>query len=142
MLAGYTSPEANRTACSSSLWENLTRPIIRDNSQKFLKDLSVEDIRIIEAVAGDCLDALGYARVCVQRDEEVLFGEDEIAAFHAKNQELIKRCEEAADAEDRARRQRQQGVLDNIRARGKHRQHSPRLLDLLGHPDLRGSILF
>jgi hypothetical protein len=142
MLAGYTSPEASRTACSSSLWENLTKPIMRHNSQKFLKELSVEDLRIIEAVAGDCLDALGYARVYVQRDEEILFDEDEIAAFHAKNHELVKRCGETTDAEDRARRQRQQGVLDTIRARGEHRQHSPRLLDLLGHPDLRGSFLF
>ncbi len=142
MLAGYTSTEASRTACSSSLWENLTRPIMRDNSQKFLQELSVEDIRIIEAVAGDCLDTLSYARVYVQRHEQILFDEDEIAVFHAKNHALIKRCEETTDAEDRARRRRQQQVLDKIRARGEHRQPPPRLLDLLGHPDLRGSFLF
>jgi hypothetical protein len=81
-------------------------------------------------------------RVYVQGHEEILFAEDEIAAFHAKNHELIKRCEETTDAEDRARRQRQQQVLDKIRARGEYRQHPPRLLDLLGHPDLRGSFLF
>jgi hypothetical protein len=142
MLAGYTSTEASRTACSSSLWENLTRPIMRDNSQKFLEELSVEDIRIIEAVAGDCLDTLGYARVYVQRHEEILFDEAEIAVFHAKNHALVKRCEETADAQDRARRQRQQQVLDKIRARAEHRQCPPRLLDLLGHPALRGSFLF
>jgi hypothetical protein len=33
-------------------------------------------------------------------------------------------------------------VLDTIRVRGEHRQHPPRLLDLLGHPDLRGSFIF
>jgi hypothetical protein len=136
MLVGHTSTEASRTAHSSSLWENLTKPIMRDNSQKFLKGLSVEDIRIIESVAGDCLETLGYERVYVQRDKEIIFNADEIAAFHAKNHALIKRCEETIDAEDRARRQRQQQVLDRIRARGEHRQHLPRLLDLMGHPAL------
>jgi hypothetical protein len=142
MLAGHTSPEASRTARSSSLWENLTKPIMRDNSRKFLKELSVEDIKIIESVAGDCLDTLGYDRVYVQRDEEIVFDEDEIAAFHATNRALVSQCEETTDAEDHARRQRQQQVLDMIRARGEHRQHPPRLLDLIGHPDLRGSFLF
>jgi hypothetical protein len=71
-----------------------------------------------------------------------VFDEAEIAAFRAKNRELVKRCEETTDAQDRARRQRQQQVLDKIRARGEHRQHPPRLLDLLGHPDLRGSFIF
>src|SRR5262245_21284327 len=135
MLAGHTSTEASRTAHSSSLWENLTKPIMRDNSPKFLRELSVEDIKIIESVAGDCLDTLGYDRVYVQRDEEIVFDEDEIAAFHAKNQALVQRCEETTDAEDHARRQRQQQVLDKIRMRGEHRQRPPRLLDLIVHPD-------
>ena len=142
MLAGHTSTEASRTARSSSLWENLTKPIMRDNSQKFLRELSVEDIRIIESVAGDCLDTLGYDRVYVQRDEKIVFAEDEITAFHAKNQALVKQCEETTDAEDHARRQRQQQVLDKIRMRGAHRLHPLRLIDLLSHPDLRGSFLF
>jgi hypothetical protein len=93
-------------------------------------------------VAGDCLDTLGYDRVYVQRDEAIVFDEDEIVAFHATNHALVERCEETTDAEDRARRQRQQQVLDEIRTRGEHRQYPLRLLDLIVHPDLRGSFLF
>ena len=93
-------------------------------------------------MAGDCLDALGYERVYVQCGEEMLFEEDEIAAFHAKNRALIKQCEATTDPEDRARRQWQQQVLDKIQARRERRQRPPRLLDLIGHPDLRGSGLF
>ncbi len=130
MLEGHTSTEASRTACASSLWENLTKPVIRDNSRKFLKELPAEDISIIEAVAGDCLDVLGYARVSVQRGEEIFFDEDEIEAFHAKNRALVARREETTDAEDRARRQRQQRVLDELQARLERRQRPPRLLDL------------
>ena len=142
MLEGHTSPEASRTACASSLWKNLTKPVIRDNSRKFLKELPPEDIRIVEAVAGDCLDELGYARVCVPRDEEIFFDEDEIEAFHARNRALVAQREETTNAEDRARRQRQQQVLDELRARLEQRRHPQRLLDLLGHPALRGACLF
>lgn len=142
MLAGHMSSEASRTAGSSSLWSNLTRPVIRDNSRKFLKELAAADIRIIESVAGDCLDELGYARVYVRSGEEIRFDPDDVATFHAQNRALVKQQEESTDAEDRARRQRQQRVLDEIQARLERRQRPPRLLDLVGHPALHRSGLF
>ncbi len=117
MLNGHMSSEANRTADSSSLWGNLTKPVIRDNSQKFLKGLSEEEIRIVESVVGDCLDVLGYSRVHVARGCEPQFSELEIKRFQAINQHLIEQCEEVMDPEDIARRQRQQQVLDRIKAR-------------------------
>src|SRR5262249_21685465 len=142
MLMGHVSAEASRTARSSSLWANLTKPIMRHNSRKFMQELPAEAIRIIESVAGDCLDALGYERVYIQPGEELRFEADEIAAFQAQNHALVKQCEATTDAEDRARRQRQQLMLDEIQAREKQRQQSPRLIDLIGHPALRGSCLF
>ncbi len=117
MLNGHTSSEANRTAKSSSLWGNLTKPVMRHNSQKFLKGLSEEAIRIVESVAGDCLDALGYDRVHVARGQEQQFSEVEIKRFQSTNQHLIQQCEEVMDPEDIARRQRQQQVLDRIKSR-------------------------
>lgn len=117
MLEAHMSAEANRTAQSSSLWGNLTKPILRHNTQKFLKELPEEDIRIIESVAGDCLDALGYERVYVQRGEERHFSEDQIAAFQAQNRALMHQHQENTDSEDRRRRQRQQQVLDEVKTR-------------------------
>ena len=117
MLNGHMSAEANRTAKSSSLWENLSKPIMRHNSQKFIHELSKDDVRIIESVAGDCLDALGYARVYVPRGQEIHFEDDEIAVFQAQNQAWIQQCQKATDPEDRRRRRRQQQVLDEIKAR-------------------------
>lgn len=117
MLAGHTSTEATRTAQSSSLWDNLTKRILRNNSQKFLKELCEEDVRIIESVAGDCLDALGYERVYVQPGEERHFSEEEIAEFHAQNRELMQHQQKATEPEDRVRRQFQQQVLDDVKTR-------------------------
>lgn len=94
MLDGHLSSEAQRTAVSSSLWANLSKPIMRNNSQKFLKGLSEEEIRIIESVAGDCLDALGYTRVFVPEGEEEQFDAGEIEMFHAENRALMQQRQE------------------------------------------------
>jgi hypothetical protein len=118
MLAGHTSTEATRTAQSSSLWANLTKPIMRHNSRKFLQELSQEDIRIIESVAGDCLDALGYARVAVKAGQESHFDDNQVAHFQAINRTLLQQCQTDTDPDDLMRRQRQQRVLDEIQARG------------------------
>lgn len=117
MLSGHTSAEATRTAQSSSLWENLTKPVIRDNSKKFLKGLSAEDGEIIESVAGDCLDALGYERVYTQRGMERHFTADEITHFRAVNRQRMQERAADTDPEDLSRRQWQQQVLDEIQTR-------------------------
>lgn len=117
MLNGHMSAEANRTAESSSLWGNLTKPVMRNNSQKFLKGLTEEEVRIIEYVAGDCLDALDYGRVYVPRGQERQFSDREINQFRAINQQLIEQREEVIDPEDVARRQQQQQVLERIKTR-------------------------
>jgi hypothetical protein len=119
MLSGHTSVEASRTAQSSSLWENLTRPIMRHNTQKFRQELSEQTIRIIESVSGDCLDELGYERVFVKAGEELFFEAVEVETFLAENRRLVQQRDAATDPEDRARRQRQQRVLDEIKARAQ-----------------------
>lgn len=117
MLSGHLSAEADLTAMASSLWANLSKPIMRNNSQKFLKGLSEAEIRIIESVAWDCLDALGYARIFVPRGEEKQFGTSEIETFNAENRSLMQQCQEEIDPEDRRRRNYQMQVLEEIKAR-------------------------
>ena len=117
MLTGHLSGEAQRTATSSSLWANLSKPIMRHNSQKFLKGLSEAEIRIIESVAGDCLDALGYARAFVPQGEEMHFDVDEVETFEAENQSLMQQRQAETDPEDRRRRNYQMQILAEIKSR-------------------------
>ena len=117
MLTGHLSGEAQRTATSSSLWANLSKPIMRHNSQKFLKGLSEAEIRIIESVTGDCLDALGYARAFVPQGEEEHFNADEIERFEAENQALMQQRQEETDPEDHRRRKYQMQVLEEVKSR-------------------------
>jgi hypothetical protein len=117
MLDFHKSDEAKRAAESSALWGNVTRPIMADNSRKFLREASSEDIRVFEAVAGDVLDALGYERVAVTRGREPAFSAEEIRQFDAENKRLKEQVLAAVDQEDMKRRDQQAGLLAEIRAR-------------------------
>lgn len=113
----YRSEEAQRAAQASALWDNVVKPVMRDNTGKFRREASEEDIRLFESVAGDVLDALGYERVYVRRGEEIVFGEEDIRGFDAVNAWLKAEILEKTDAEDLKRRDRQAALLAEIRER-------------------------
>jgi len=73
MLNFHQSNEATSAASSSSLWGNVTKPIMKQNTKKFLKQATDEEIMIFELVAGDVLDALGYERVKIAPGQEIEF---------------------------------------------------------------------
>ena len=60
VLDFYHSRESNVTARSGKMWKNLKKPIIRNNSNKYKKELSHRDIEIFEKVAGSSLIEFGY----------------------------------------------------------------------------------
>jgi hypothetical protein len=117
MLDYHKSEEAKRTASSSELWGNVTVPVMKNNTQKFLREASEGDIRVFESVAGHILDALGYKRVSIKKGEEIRFTETDIATFGAENQHLKEKFRGQVDPADLMRRDRQEGILQNIRSR-------------------------
>ena len=120
------SDEAVRTAASSDLWSNVTRPLLKTNSRKFMRLLPEDDIRIFESVAGTELDELGYERVCIRAGQERTFTPEEIRRFDRENvaRKAVRRA--SMDADDAARRQRQEDLLEEIQGRGVARQSGPR----------------
>ncbi|MGD8712580.1 MAG: sulfotransferase domain-containing protein, partial [Thiohalophilus sp.] len=116
MLAFHQSNEAQNAASSSSLWQNVVQPIISSNSKKFMKEMSEHDIRIVESIAGDVMDRLGYERVYVQPGEETRFNKTDISRFHDINQEQIKAMSHKTDPEDLKRRQKQASIIEEIRS--------------------------
>lgn len=105
------SGEARRTADRSSLWKNVTRPVMADNSRKFLTEMDPSILELVESVAGAELDALGYERCRVQPGRERLFSASEIHAFEEENRRLKLERQAEVDPQDRARRQHQLAVL-------------------------------
>ena len=119
MLEFYKSDEARRAAASSELWSNVVKPIMADNTRKFLRDASGEDIRLFESVAGDVLEALGYARLYVPRNGERVFTEADIRRFDEENLRLKGEALDRTNAEDLRRRDRQATLIEEIRSRGQ-----------------------
>lgn len=60
MMSFYTSGTSRITAAAGEMWSNLEKPIMKNNSGKFIKELPEEDIQLFESVAGDTLRKLGY----------------------------------------------------------------------------------
>jgi hypothetical protein len=119
MLEFYKSGEAKRAASASNLWENVTSPVMKDNSRKFLKEARESDIRIFESVAGDSMDRLGYERLFAKKGAELAFGPEEIRRFDAENRKLKDEIRKHIDPTDLERRIRQESVIKEIEARAK-----------------------
>jgi sulfotransferase family protein len=121
MLDFHKSAEAKRAASASNLWENVTSPLIKNNSRKFLKEALESDIRIFESVAGESMDSLGYERLFAKKGEELHFGSDQIHGFDAENKRLKDEIRQRTDPADLERRKRQESVIKEIVARAGKR---------------------
>ncbi len=118
MLEFYKSGEAKRAASASNLWENVTNPIMRQNTGKFLREAAEDDIRVFESVAGASIDRLGYKRAFVKKREELTFSAEQVRQFDAENKRLKEEIRKGVDPADLKRRVLQENLIKEITARG------------------------
>lgn len=117
MLNFHKTEEAQKAAKSSDLWGNVVNPVMADNTRKFLREASSEDLAIFERVAGDVLTALGYDRVATRPGESDGFSAEEIRRFASENELLKNEVMSKVDPEDLKRRDQQAGLIQQIRQR-------------------------
>lgn len=110
----YKSRESTNTAVAGKMWSNVTKPILKDNTNKFLRELSSEDITIFESVAGDVLQRLGYS-LCTPPDQLRNYTDREIAFFNEENIRLKQAFIRQADPEDLEKRRLQDELLNRIK---------------------------
>jgi hypothetical protein len=60
MLQFFETQEAVEGAGLSQDWQNTAQPVLGSNSGKYRKGLSEEEVRVVEAEAGDLMTQLGY----------------------------------------------------------------------------------
>lgn len=120
MLEFHTSDEAARAAAASDLWQNVSNPVMRNNTRKYLKEARIADVRIFESVAGHVLDALGYTRAYLPKGRELRFSPADIERFDKENQELKQAVVKSIDPEDLKRRKMQDELLAQIKARERN----------------------
>ncbi len=116
MLSFHRSREASRTAIASQLWQNLDQPIMGTNTKKFQKEMSEQDIRIVESLTGDIMDRLGYSRQYVKSGSEPVYTAKMIKGFKQVNERRKREMTARTATADLQRRQVQARVLEEIRS--------------------------
>jgi len=120
MLVFHSSDEANRTAASGKMWENVRKPVMADNSRKWLKGMTQDQIIDFESVAGESLTALGYSLEFVGTTSAARsYDAAALAALDAENKRLKGAAREELSAEDAAARKPQEELLAAIRSRAQ-----------------------
>ncbi|MGN7888351.1 sulfotransferase family protein [Dyadobacter sp. 22481] len=112
----YQSDESKETANSGLMWQNVVKPVLSDNHNKFLKELSEEDILIFEQVAGDTLEKLGYKKH-FPTEKERDFSEEEIALFSESNLKMKQEVRRQLKPEDLLKRKAQEELLRSVSSR-------------------------
>lgn len=57
----YSTQAENKESQRNEFWKNLSKPIMKNNAKKYLKSLSSRDILIVESLAKQPMQNLGYA---------------------------------------------------------------------------------
>ena len=74
-----------------------------------------QHIRIIESLAGNVMDQLGYERYLVESGMEEKFSKQDIEQFSAENDKGMKSMSKRTDPNDLKRRQQQLNIIKEIR---------------------------
>lgn len=116
MLQFYESGSSRAAAAAGDMWKNLEKPIMKDNTQKFLKELSADEIEIYEWVAKDTLAALGYPLYSSLSNPSLISAEA-IRQYDLENAALKKQFMQSAPKNDLEKRAPQLQILNTIRSR-------------------------
>ncbi|MFT4205099.1 MAG: sulfotransferase [Chitinophagaceae bacterium] len=110
----YTSEESKETAHAGKMWENVDKPLIHNNFNKYTRGLSSNEIEIFERVAGRTLIKLGYEVENSQSVENTVFLKSEIECFSKENYKRKENAKLQQSREDIERRRCQNILLERL----------------------------
>ena len=117
ILDYYRTDEAKHTAKAGKMWNNVVQPVMTRNSNKFLTQLSAEDIMIFESIAGDMLETLGYQLHSEKSSLRASFSKKEIEEFDLINKKMKLEAQANLDPEGSEKRKAQEEIIQNIKTR-------------------------
>ena len=85
----YLSKESLKASKSGGMWKNLSKPLIRDNKEKFKRELSDNEILIFESINKNILKELGYKLQNDNSSLDISFSSEDIDTFKSINNEII-----------------------------------------------------
>ncbi|MDH4057182.1 MAG: sulfotransferase [Cyclobacteriaceae bacterium] len=110
----FHAHESQMTASSGAMWENLTKPIMHNNFNKFKSELSEEEIYLFESIAGETLANLNYETVHWPNTNGK-FAKEELEKFDLENERLKRTVLENADKVEIEHRIPQENLLKQIK---------------------------
>lgn len=116
VLDFYKSDESKKTAQSGKMWENVEKPLISTNHDKFKSEMTEEDIRIFEQVAGKTLARLGY-KLCFPDGPGISLTKETIMKFEEENKKLKAETLKNQKQEDIEKRKKQDELLKRVKSR-------------------------
>jgi hypothetical protein len=114
MLQYYTSNTSKITAASGEMWSNLEKPIMNNNTNKFLKEFKGDELELFELIAGDTLTTLGYQLYATQLNQGLL-SSDLITQYDIENSVRKKHVLTNARTSDLDKRAAQENMLNVLK---------------------------
>jgi hypothetical protein len=111
----YNSEESKNTAIAGKMWENVSRPILKNNTNKYKTELTPYEIAVFEKQAGHSLQNLGYKLDASGILNGAPFSEKELNTFHQENNKLKEIACQFADPEGMMLREKQDQILIEIK---------------------------
>lgn len=117
MLQYHQTSEAQKTAEAGKMWDNVRKPVMVTNSNKFLSQLSEEDVLVFESIAGDVLERHGYTPYSAREKWVKSFTKEQIAAFTATNEAMKAEAMKSFDPDGVKKREAQDNLVKVIKSR-------------------------
>jgi len=114
MLDYFHAEESINTASSGEMWKNLSHPIMSENYNKFLKELSLEEIEIFEKLGFDLTTDYKNLPKITQA---------EIDSYNLPNKILKKQSLESANKHDIELRCPQKDLLESLTQQLNHKDY-------------------
>jgi len=114
MLCFYNSNESKTTAAAGEMWQNLEKPIMRNNTGKFLKELTTDEIELFEMINKSVLTKLAYPLITGTNNISLL-SPGAIEQYHVVNAQLKKQAVADARQSDLDKRDLQLQIIKSIK---------------------------
>ncbi|MFD1629177.1 sulfotransferase family protein [Pseudopedobacter beijingensis] len=114
MLQFYTSNTSKITAAAGAMWSNLEKPIMSNNTKKFINEFNDTDLQIFELVAGETLERLGYPLLTKRQNNE-LISTHAIEQYDQENKVMKKDILLKTDRKDLEKREPQSIILKMLK---------------------------
>ncbi|MGD9329505.1 MAG: hypothetical protein PVH48_11100, partial [Cyclobacteriaceae bacterium] len=96
------------------MWHNLSKPLMKNNFNKYKKELQSEDIELFEKVAGRLLTEYGYKLENQSNNKPYKFSADQIKSFDAVNESMKEAIFKTAEKKDLRKRYEQEKLIQRI----------------------------